>query len=309
MFFTSAADAGNPNREIDRLAKIMWKSSPLKMDKDRLWAMYRMQDYMDSCSNVALKSYLNADEPTRREMENGTVFRFYQAALEKLVDEIPSTKVEKGTVVLWHLYNMGYVVKTPTHCFAIDLRHPEAGRLVPYLDFLMITHQHGDHYTDAMNKAMVDAGKAVYSNWDSPDYALTNLRETRELERDGIHITTEITDHNKTLPGFMITYLVDCGEDTGHVRIYFVGDSHNWQQLNPKDPVDIFVPHIHVGLDIRAASEKFNPEWVLSSHLLELGHPLAKWRWSYFAGLDVSHEVHRKNVFVPVWGDKMIYRK
>lgn len=299
----------NPDRDIDRLAATMWKTTPMNMTKDRFWAMYRMQDYMDSCSNKDFSAYVHADEPTRRSMEKGTVLHFYQLALEKLVREIPVTKVEKGTVAIWHLYNMGYVVKTPSRCFAIDLKHPEAGRLVPYLDFLMITHHHGDHYTDAMNKAMIDAGKPVFSNWDSPDYELTNLQDTREVELDGIHITTAITDHNKNLTQFMTTYLVDCGEDTDHVRFYFVGDSHNWEQLNPQGPVDIFVPHIHVGLDIAAAAAKIDPNWVLSSHLLELGHSLTKWRWSYVSGLDVSHEVHRKNVFVPVWGDKFVYSR
>jgi len=147
----------------------------------------------------------------------------------------------------------------------------------------------------------------VCSNWDSNDYVLTNLTDTRRIDFSGIVIDTEITDHNDTHRNFVITYLVDCGQDTNHTRIYFVGDSCDYTQLNPAGSVDIFIPHIHVGLDICKASQKINPNWVLSSHILELGHDLTKWRWSYFTGLDVSHEAHRQNVFLPVWGEKLVY--
>lgn len=303
------AVAANPNRHIDALINTLWKTSPLKVDKERLWAMYQMQTYMDSMSRQDFAKYLSLDEPQRRRMENGTAMRFYRRALDKLVAEIPATKVEQGSIAIWHLYNMGYVVKTPSHCFAVDLKHPDAAKLVPFIEFLMVTHHHGDHYTDAMNKAMAAAGKKVFTNWDSDEYPTANIAEVRDIDADGIRIHTEITDHNKTLKNYMVTYLVDCGDDTKNVRLYFVGDSHNWEQLNPKGPVDIFVPHIHVGLNICKAAEKIQPEWVLSSHVLELGHDLRKWRWSYASAFDVSHEVHRRNVFVPVWGDKMIYRK
>ena len=301
--------ATNPNKHIDRLMRDIWKGSISHMTKDRLFAMYQMQDYMDSLSDKTFDKYLKAGEATRREMENGTVLRYYQKALEKVLRELPVTKVEKGTVAIWHLYNMGYIVKTPTQCFAIDIKHPEAYRLVPYIDFLMITHHHGDHYTDAFNKAMTDAGKPVYANWDSDEYPVTNLSGTRELQIGDISIKTAITDHNAQLRNFVITYLVDCGKDTDNVVFYFTGDTYNIEQVVPGCPVDIFIPHILVGLDVAKAAAQINPCWMLSSHLHELGHSLTLWRWTYFDGFDISHETHRKNVFVPCWGDKIIYRR
>ena len=301
--------ANDANRDIDHIIKDLWKTSALKVDGRRLGAMCRMQYYIDSLSAPEFGAYCSADAATRLKMENGTALRYYHKSLEKLVREIPSTRVRPGTVAIWHLYNMGYVIKTPSRCFAVDLMHPDAGELVPYIDFLLITHRHNDHYTDALNLAMTTAGKPVYSNWTSDSSPLTNLRDIRHIEAGDISIDTDLTDHNETHPSFVITYLVDCGEDTGHIRIFFTGDSCNWEQLNPQQSVDIFVPHIHVGLDIAKAAEKIDPEWVLSSHILELGHDLKKWRWSYFTGLDVSHETHRRNVFLPVWGEKIIYKK
>lgn len=301
--------AANPNREVDGIINRFWKTSPTNLNENRVGAMFRMQQYMDKISAEEFERYLVSPEPERRKMEKGTALRFYQRSLEKLVKEIPSTRVENGTVAIWLLYNMGYVVKTPSHCFAIDLKHPEAERLVPFIDFLMITHDHDDHYTDALNKAMIEAGKPVFSNFDKPDYAMTNLRDVRELEVDGLKIQTELTDHNKNKPEFVITYYVDCGDDTGNVRFYFVGDSFNWRQLNPPQPVDIFVPHIRVGLNLYKAANNIQPNWVLASHLLELGHPLGKYRWSYSCGLAAAYEIYRDNVYVPVWGDKIIYRR
>lgn len=310
-FLAMAASMGaaNPNRHIDRLIRDIWKGSVDNVTKDRLFAMYRMQDYMDSLSQSTFNDYLEADEATRREMENGTVLRYYQAALEKVLRELPGTKVGKGTVAIWHLYNMGYVVKTPTRCFAIDIKHPEASRLVPYIDFLMITHRHEDHFTDVLNKAMTDAGKPVYANWESEMYPLTNLSDVRELKNGDITIRTALTDHNARLKNFVITYLVDCGEDTDNVVFYFTGDTNNTDQVITGCPVDIFVPHILVGLDVEKAASQVDPCWMFSSHIHELGHKLTLWRWSYFDGFDISHETHRKNVFVPCWGDKVIYRR
>ena len=297
-----------PNSELDRIIESFWNTSAMNPTGERFAAMGEMQPYMDSCSAPFFYQYVNEESALkRREMENGTVLHFYQAALEKLVREIPQTTVRKGTVAIWHLYNMGYVIKTPSHCFAVDLKHPESDALVPYLDFLLITHHHGDHYTDKLNKAMTDAHKPVYSNWDSDVCSLTNLTDVRDVDLGDIKFHTEIVDHNKTHLKFVITYFVDCGPDTDNCKMYFVGDACSVDQLNPVGPVDIFVPHLAVGLDVKAAGEKFEPGWIFVSHLLELGHKLTQWRWSYFYGLDEMHEYHRKNVCIPVWGEKIVY--
>lgn len=307
----SSVGPSSPEKEIESMVNTLWETSCREVTRDRLWAMNVLQSHMDSLSNDSFEAYVSETDPSvRRQMEKGTVLWYCQAALEKLVREIPGTKVEEGSVVMWLLYNMGYVVKTPSHCFAIDIKHPEAERLVPFLDFLMITHDHDDHYTDALNKAMIAAGKPVYSNFDSPDYPLTNIREIREVDLGDIRSTTEMTDHSKKYPeGFVATYLVDCGADTGHTSIYFVGDSCSAGQLNPSGPVDIFVPHLQVGLKIDVAAAKIQPECVLVSHLLELGHRVDRYRWTYWLGLDVAHQIHRPGCFVPVWGEKFVYAR
>ena len=55
--------------------------------------------------------------------EHHGVLYFYRQAFNKVRREVRSTKVAEGTVVLWNVYNMGYIVKTPTHTFGIDVAY------------------------------------------------------------------------------------------------------------------------------------------------------------------------------------------
>lgn len=60
--------------------------------------------------------------------------------------DIQRTRVERG-VAIWYIYNMGYVFKTPDACFGIDIKMRDAEKMVDLLDFLLITHEHQDHYS------------------------------------------------------------------------------------------------------------------------------------------------------------------
>jgi len=313
IFLSTAIFAGNPNKDIDKTIRTLWKTSLYDVNADRAGAMSQMQSYMDSCTSKEFNAYLKLSEPAeRRAAEEGRVEHFYQAAMDKLVREIPVTEVKEGSVMVWHLYNMGYVVKTPSHCFAIDIKHPEAERLVPYVEFLMITHKHGDHYTHKFNKAMVSAGKKVYTNWDADSYHTTNLTDIRSLELGDIKVETLITDHNSQLTDFVICYRIDCGADTGNLVFLFIGDTNNSSQLEVTQPVDILVPHLAVGLDMEDACKMVKPKTVLVSHIHELSHRIDQWRWSYWLGLETCWKI--KNIYgfqayLPVWGEMFEYSR
>ena len=79
------------------------------------------------------------------DMEMEGAYYFYRQAFNKVRKEVKSTKVAPGTVVIWNVYNMGYVVKTPTQTFGIDVVHKHIKELAPALDFVLITHKHHDH--------------------------------------------------------------------------------------------------------------------------------------------------------------------
>lgn len=291
---------------IEQMVDVLWnKTSYLEVTPERREAMTGIQKYADSFTHTLFSEYLatTPDSDKERGIEQWGLMQYYNMALDKLLEEIPATKVKKGQVVMWQLYNMGYVIKTQKQCFGIDLYHKHAEKLAPMIDFMLITHNHGDHYSKALVKALEKEGKAVYSNFMDNGHKVTT---GDEVTIDNINIKVTTVDHNTTLRNFVNTYEVNCYSKKGRdYVILFTGDAHNYEQLNPTDRIDLFVPHLAVGLDMAKAVEKIEPTEVLMSHILELGHAITKWRWSYEYGLNECEKLQRKGVYLPVWGEQI----
>lgn len=301
--FTSA-------QSIEELADIFWrKTSCRELTTERRAAMDVMQKHADNFTHVRFNEYNASAEGSvlEQEIESEGIIRFYTLALEKLLKEIPSTKVKKGEVAIWQLYNMGYVVKTRTQCFGIDLHHKHATKLAPMIDFLLITHNHSDHQWKPLIAEMERLDKPVYSNFLNNGFKLNG---GEKFVIGNIEIETATVDHNKELRNFVTTYQVNCyAKGKKPYVILFTGDAHNHEQLNPTRQVDMFVPHLSVGLNMPKAIAKINPTTVLMSHILELAHAIDKWRWSYPYGIDQCEKQNRKGVYLPVWGEKLIVKR
>ena len=303
-----AAAAFSPMRgvaqSVEELANVMWyKTSYKEISTERRAAMNEMQKYADSFTDTLFEEYLNTTAGTEKEqaLEGWGLMRFYNMALEKLLQEIPATKVKKGEVVMWQLYNMGYVIKTDKQCFGIDLYHKHVEKLATLIDFMLITHRHADHYSKAMVEALERQDKAVYSNFLDNGY---KVKTGDNFTVGNISIKVTTVDHNATLKNFVNTYEVNCYDAKGKdYVIFFTGDAHNYEQLNPTGKINLFVPHLAVGLNMPKAVEKINPKEVLMSHILELGHAITKWRWSYEYGLNECEKLEREGVYLPVWGE------
>ncbi|MDE6527919.1 MAG: hypothetical protein K2L78_02590 [Muribaculaceae bacterium] len=310
--FSAIVPASATGPGVGQLMDALWQTSCTGHSWVRERLMERMQPHADSCSHTAWFEHCAAAPGSPiRAGEEGTVFQFYQEAFERVLNEVPHTEVKPGTVALWHLYNMGYVVKTPSHTFGIDIKHRDAEQLAPLLEFLCITHNHQDHVSMPLVDAMVAAGKPVYSNFLEVGQQVVSGDVLRPA--DGIEIVTTVVDHNPTLVNFVVDYEIDCGADTGHKVILHLGDSRNWEQLRKTKPVDILIPHLAVGLDMPRAVEKLSPQLVLMSHVMELSHPVDKWRWSYPYGLARCRDLCSAlglppgKVLLPVWGEKIVY--
>jgi len=293
---------------IKSAINVFWKktscSGPISK---RFEAMNILQRAADSCSNIDFKTYLKSDNPQFcTQTEQNGIYYYYKAAFDKVKKEIEKTKVKRGTVAVWLLYNMGYVVKTPTSCFGIDICHKYGHLLANDIDFLLITHNHGDHYTAALIAAMENAGKPVVSNFIGNKYKVAGKSE---LKFGDIDIHTSLCDHNATLVNFVVSYEIDCGPATNNYKIFHVGDACNFEQIEPIGNVDLFIPHLSVGLDIPKAVQIIQPRIVLLSHVLEMNHAVDKWRWSYQFGVDKCRSIKQPNVFLPVWGEKILLKK
>lgn len=291
-------------QNVEMLADVMWHQTSYKeITAERRAAMNEMQKYADTFTHTLFNEYLGTTAGTEKEqaLEGWGLMQFYNMALEKLLQEIPATKVKKGQVVMWQLYNMGYVVKTDKQCFGIDLYHKHAEKLAPMIDFMLITHNHGDHYSKALVEKLERDGKAVYSNFRDNGHKVTT---GDDFTVGNISIKVTTVDHNTTLKNFVNTYEVNCYDAKGKdYVIFFTGDAHNYEQLNPTGKVNLFVPHLAVGLNMAKAVEKIAPTEVLMSHILELGHSITKWRWSYEYGIAECEKLERRGVYLPVWGE------
>ena len=295
---------------IEELTTIFWnKTSCRNLTEERRGAMVEMQKYADDFTHTQFSEYLRSAVGSEADKSIGQhgLMRFYNMALEKLLTEIPATKVKKGSVAIWQLYNMGYVVKTSTQCFGIDLFHKHAERLAPMIDFMLISHNHSDHYSKALVAELERLGKHVYSNFMDNDY---QVKSGEEFTIGNINIKVNTVDHNATLTNFVNTYEINCYANKGkEFVILFTGDACNYKQLNPTSKVDIFIPHLAVGLNMAEAVKKINPTTVLMSHILELGHAITKWRWSYEYGINECEKLQRDGVFLPVWGEKIVLKR
>ena len=229
-------------------------------------------------------------------------------AFDKVLLEVRETVVTDRPAV-WLVYNMGVVVKTKAACFSIDLMHRRAPEIAPLLDFALITHNHGDHYTEEFYRAMNGAGKTVVSNF-KDNFGAKNWAEAGGYTRAGkafklkdVEIRTSLADHNGYLVDFTTAFEVAAGKYT----IYHSGDCSSLEKLNPTRRPDLWIVHPYCGMNVGEGVRKLRPEATVIAHLNELGHARDRWRWTWQDGLAAQREAEAAGgkAVVPVWGERI----
>jgi L-ascorbate metabolism protein UlaG (beta-lactamase superfamily) len=85
--------------------------------------------------------------------------------LDQALNEIPKTKVPKGEVKLWYIYNMGVIAKSDTTTMAIDIAnrfvYTDITSFINNVDVLLITHPHNDHLDSTVLKKALANGTTV----------------------------------------------------------------------------------------------------------------------------------------------------
>ena len=230
-----------------------------------------------------------------------------EAAFDKVLSEVKSTAVPCRPAV-WLVYNMGLIVKTPKTCFSVDLMHRRAAEMAPFLDFALITHNHGDHFTESFYRAMNGAGKTVISNFKDNYGVADRVKQggyTRAEKTFGINdvtIRTSLADHNEYLVDFTTAFEIAVGDFV----LFHSGDCSNLSKLRPqcKRP-DLWIVHPRCGTKVAEGVRKINPKTTVIAHLNELGHD--QWRWSWTDGLDEKRKVEQSGraAVVPLWGERV----
>ncbi len=293
------------------------KTSPLLLDNKRLALWNKIQTYSDNLVNTTFKEYLESTEEVAVKMEDTIpILFFYREAFDKILYELKNTKVKNGSASVWLLYNMGFLIKTPSGCFGIDLDHRLAEQLEPFLDFICITHNHGDHYNIKLLEAMVKNGKPVISNFykESGEYLST---KPASYKIKNFTIKTDMSDHlaNPDMQDFVTLFRVECGDDSGNFSILHCGDSG----FNPEQFKHVQGPVSMVVLRWGAPREsnifgtgegQVATNYAVLSHLIELRHkPYPHGQASITKTLEHLPNVKCENTIMPFWGEKLTWSK
>ncbi|MFD2553578.1 MBL fold metallo-hydrolase [Sphingobacterium tabacisoli] len=293
------------------------KTSPLILNEDRLSLLKTIETYSDPYSDGPFKEYLKKSEEEAEELEHKEPILYaYRMAFEKVLQEVKTTKVKKGTASVWMLYNMGFVVKTASGCFGIDVDHRLAEELAPYLDFLYITHNHGDHANVKLIAAMKQLGKPVITNFDVDNAPYFSTTAT-SYKIGNFTLQTDISDHLRSpdLPDFVAVVRIDCGDDTGNFSLLHCGDSG----FDPKrfkkvqGPVDVVVLRWGAARENEILGQgegQVQTNYAVLSHLIEMRHkPYPKGQASITQTLKHLPNVKCENTILPFWGERLVWEK
>lgn len=307
----------NYSTEAEQTMSLFRKTSPFLLDNYRLPLLTQFEVYSDKLDNTIFKEYLISDEKASSIMEDSIPILYsYKESFDKVLRELKTTKVKKGTAAIWMLYNMGFIVKTPSGCFGIDIDHKYSIELEPYLDFICITHNHGDHYNTALIDAMNAKGKPILSNFYAKD--INHMSKTpTNYEIGNFKIKTDISDHlrDSKLADFVTVFRIECGDDAGNFSLLHCGDSgfNPVHFTNVEGKLDLAILRWGAAREndiLGNGSGQVQTKYAILSHLIELRHkPYPKGQASITQTLKHLPEVKCDNTIIPFWGEKMTWEK
>jgi len=297
-------------KEAVKTTKKLKKTSALSLNNKRINLMKELQNYTDCLSYVTFEDYLVSSEQQSLEMERTIpILYYYRNAFDTILDELRTTKASKNSVSVWFLYNMGVIVRTPSGCYGIDINHRWAEKLEPYLDFICVTHDHGDHRSEALMQAMRKANKPVLSNFFKEDKMHCSTVPTN-YTIGNFSIKTDITDHNKVLLNFVSVFRI---EGDGF-SILHCGDSNfvPTQYVNTVGDVNLLVffsTESVIGNQIIGA-DLVMPDYAALAHFTELRHRIdtSPRRYPLIKMLNGASSINCEHTILPLWGEKLIWK-
>ena len=236
----------------------------------------------------------------------------YDRAFDKVFAEVQATTVAPGArPAVWYVYNMGFVIKSAERLFSIDLCHRQGPKFAPLLDFALITHNHGDHYTrpfyDAMNgvqyKTVVNNFIDNYGAHFMKKHPGGFTRGPKEFVFGDVKVKATVSDHN----AYLIDYTMPFEVTVGDFRIFHTGDSQNIDKLNPAPEPDLWLVHPYCGMKPSLGVKKFAPKLTVIGHLQEFGHARNRWRFTFKDGQAAVRDVEEAGgrALMPLWGDRI----
>ncbi len=309
----AAAEGSSAWKTMEQL----WKTSPLDDDlTERRKIFAEIQRYADACPAPTFSSFMSADDALAASLAKyDDALTCYNAAFERVLAGVKNDRPSEGEVHIWMLYNMGYVVKISSGCFAIDVYHRRAAELEPYIDFYAITHVHNDHKSQGLIDAMTVSGKPVVQNFlDKSGNGKYTSTEAADYKIGDFSLHTFITNHNndaaKNVP--VTVFQIDCGEASGNFVLLHSGDSNfRPEQFSVTSDIDVYIPRYapNALTENNVIGKTFTPDYVLLSHILELSHADAESsRWTLEQGLSRAAALDCDHTYMPFWGEKIVWK-
>lgn len=292
------------------------KTSPFLLNNDRIAALLQFETFSDQFPPAQFNQYLKSGAAESLDLEyTSPILYSYKQGFDKVLHEVKNTQVAQGAVAVWLVYNMGYVVKTASVTFGIDLDHRWAEQFEPYLDFLCVTHNHVDHAHVKLMDAMNAKGKPVLSNFYAKDSKYRSTVATSYTIK-GVKIKTDITDHlrDPALPNFVTVFRIDCGADADNFTLLHCGDSgfNPARFKNVQGPLDLAVLRWGAAREndiLGTGTGQVKPDYAILSHLIELRHdPYPAGQASITKTLEHLPGVKCDNTIIPFWGEKMTWK-
>ncbi|HEO71963.1 MAG TPA: hypothetical protein ENN80_11925 [Candidatus Hydrogenedentes bacterium] len=297
---------GPSNAELDAAREWLWENPPNGSNRaERLERMAVIQAAADELDKHDGRLYLLGLGKGSKDLDRYGALYYLRRATDHAIADLRRTEVKHG-LVGWHLYNMGYVFKTPEACFGVDVCLRDATSLVGDLDFLLVTHEHLDHHAGGLVKAMGEAGKPVITRFSRHGMV---VEEPCVLTLGPIRVRIDIGDHSPSKGGVndMLMFEIACGEAAGGCVIYHSGDGANYGKMTPEKPVDIFIPHVSCGgMDVAQAIRHMNPAITFVSHVMELTHDRRGARWRYDFAYEQVKGVPEERAVVLTWGERWL---
>ena len=256
---------------------------------------------------------------------------------KKAITSIRQTNVLSGAVI-WNIYNMSYVIKTPEITVAFDLtRLPRSLRaddddevykslaqeLVKACDILFISHIHGDHADLFVAEEFIAQNKTVISNLEVfKDEKIFD--KITHLSANGRKLNYFVTGSDVELvlrifPGHQ-AISADAAVENNFTVITFPNNitvAHSGDQSWEDDFVWLDTIHEDVEVDVLMVNtwtlwpdrlvSGLHPKTILPGHINEMEHPISSripyWK-SYQSWQSIDNEVI--HLF---WGETYTYNK
>ncbi|MFD2144355.1 hypothetical protein [Mucilaginibacter antarcticus] len=107
----------------------------------------------------------------------------------------------------------------------------------------------------------------------------------------------------------VIVAQINCGPSTKNYTIYHIGDARLLDKLNPSRHINLFILHVQNDIDVFKSVARVKPDVTIYDHVMELGHAVNKWRWSYQFTYNKIKDLDPAKSWVLTWGERVMVGK